>query len=86
MAGVFLCPPQGSFEKKDVSLQSPLCTIKLVLKWKPNRNVIPLACKASRLFDANDYPLPFAAAERKLFKVGINFSSDINSVTEWEMA
>ncbi|MCD8296735.1 MAG: PD-(D/E)XK nuclease domain-containing protein, partial [Prevotella sp.] len=48
-------------------------------------NVDVSADKALEQIDSNDYTLPFAADDRKLYKIGVAFSSTTRTISEYKI-
>ena len=43
------------------------------------------ALKKRKQIEEKRYALPYAADARKVYKVGVNFNSDIRNISEWKV-
>ncbi len=73
----------------DVERRTSFGRIDIVLHTKDYIYVMELkvdtpADKALAQIDTKEYLLPFAADERKLYKIGVSFSSKKRSISEWK--
>ncbi|MBR1402231.1 MAG: PD-(D/E)XK nuclease domain-containing protein, partial [Prevotella sp.] len=65
--------------RMDIVMQTHECIY--ILELKINRD----AESALRQIDEKGYALAFAGDPRKLFKIGINFSSEKKMIDEWKI-
>ena len=74
----------------DVEVRTPRGRVDIVLRTKTTLYVMELkldgsADEALRQIEEKGYALPFAKDSRKLYKIGVNFSSEIRGIVEWKI-
>ena len=74
----------------DVEVHTPRGRVDIVLRTKTTLYVMELkldgsADEALRQIEEKGYALPFAKDSRKLYKIGVNFSSEIRGIVEWKI-
>jgi len=75
----------------DIERTTSYGRIDMVIKTSDYIYVIGLrldgsADEALKQIEENGYAAPYAMDRRKLYKIGINFSSDIRGISEWKIA
>lgn len=66
--------------RMDILIQTPLFVYILELKVNQTADV------ALQQIESKGYALPFANDQRKLFKIGINFSTETRKIDDWKIA
>jgi len=75
----------------DIERTTSYGRIDMVIKTNDNIYVIEIkldgtADEALKQIEDKGYAAPYAMDKRKLYKIGINFSSDIRGISEWKIA
>ncbi len=66
--------------RMDIVVQTDKCVYIIELKMDAS------ADEALQQIEEKGYAKPFAADPRKLFKIGVGFSSETRRIKEWKMA